>query len=100
MKTTFSFTRKPAKFHISHNGILPTSNGFMQDEQNEGFQVEIADWHAEMNFLNESVQYYNLQMYNHKPYDMKETLLTGLNVFNAKNANYKDGCIIIQILNF
>jgi hypothetical protein len=56
------------------NGILSTSNGFTQDERYEGLQVEIADWHAEMNFLNVSVQYYSLQMYNHKPYDMKKTL--------------------------
>ena len=33
------------------NCKLSVSNGFTPDERLEGMHIEIADWHAEMNFL-------------------------------------------------
>ena len=36
------------------NCMLSMANGFSQDDRLEGIHVEIADWHAEMNFLGAS----------------------------------------------
>ena len=55
------------------NGILSTSNGFTQDERYEGIHVEIADWHAEMNFLNVSVLQIRLRT-NGKPINRAQDL--------------------------
>ena len=39
----------------SVNCMLSMANGFTQDERLEGMHAEIADWHAEMNFLGVSI---------------------------------------------
>ena len=40
------------------NCQLAVTNGFTQDDRLEGMHAEIADWHAEMNFLGVSFSFH------------------------------------------